>query len=79
MEQAVALDPRNPDMLGQLAVSYLHLRRYAEQKATLQRVLEITPDDVGVASNLVSVDLSWRGDTAPLHHGLTGFGLSVRQ
>jgi TolB-like protein/Tfp pilus assembly protein PilF/predicted Ser/Thr protein kinase len=68
LEQAVALDPRNPDMLGQLAVSYLHLRRYSEQKATLQRVLEITPDDVGVASNLVTVDLYWRGKTGPLHH-----------
>ena len=27
------------------------LRRYPEQKATLQRILEITPDDVGVASS----------------------------
>jgi TolB-like protein/Tfp pilus assembly protein PilF/predicted Ser/Thr protein kinase len=67
LEQAVALDPRNPDMLGQLAVSYLHLRRYRDQKAVLERVLEITPDDVGVAGNLVFIDLSWRGDTAPLH------------
>jgi TolB-like protein/Tfp pilus assembly protein PilF len=67
LEQAVALDPRNPDTLGQLAVSYLHLRRYPEEKATLQRVLEITPDDVGVAGNLVVLDLIWRGDTAPLH------------
>ena len=67
LEQAVALDPRNPDMLGQLAVSYLHLRRYAEEKVTLQRVLEITPDDVGVADNLLFIDLAWRGDTAPLH------------
>ena len=67
LEQAVALDPRNPDVLGQLAVSYLHLRRYAEQKTTLQRVLEITPDDVGVAGNLCFIDLAWRGDTAPLH------------
>jgi serine/threonine protein kinase/TolB-like protein/Tfp pilus assembly protein PilF len=67
LEQAVALDPRNPDMLGQLAVSYLHLRRYAEEKATLQRVLEITPDDVGVADNLLFIDLAWRCDSAPLH------------
>jgi len=67
LEQAVALDPRNPDMLGQLAVSYLHLRRFAEEKATLQRVLEITPDDVGVADSLLFIDLAWRGDTAPLH------------
>ena len=31
-----------------------------EQKATLQRVLEITPDDVGVAGNLCFIDLAWR-------------------
>ncbi len=72
LEQAVALDPRNPDMLGQLAVSYLHLRRYAEQKTTLQRVLQITPDDVGVAGNLCFIDLAWRGDTAPLHKWIDG-------
>jgi tetratricopeptide (TPR) repeat protein len=67
LEQAVALDPRNPYTLTQLSFSYLYLRRYSEEKATLQRVLEITPDDVGVACNLASVDLWWRGDTAPLH------------
>ena len=63
----MALDPRNPDILGQLAISYLYLRRYAEQKATLQRLLEITPDDVSTAGQLSFIDLSWRGDTAPLH------------
>jgi tetratricopeptide (TPR) repeat protein len=45
LEQAVALDPRNPYMLSRLAISYECLRRYPEEKATLQRVLEITPDD----------------------------------
>jgi TolB-like protein/Tfp pilus assembly protein PilF len=67
LEQAVTLDPRNPFTLTQLAISYDYLRRYPEEKATLQRVLEITPDDVGVASNLALVDLLWRADTAPLH------------
>jgi TolB-like protein/tRNA A-37 threonylcarbamoyl transferase component Bud32/Tfp pilus assembly protein PilF len=67
LEQAVALDPRNADMLSQLAISYLHLRRHPEEKATLQRVLEITPDDVGVADSLLLIDLYWHADTAPLH------------
>jgi len=66
-EQAVALDPRNPFTLSQLSLSYSYLRRYLEMKATYQRVLEITPDDVGAASNLAAVDLSWRADTAPFH------------
>ncbi len=67
LEQAVALDPRNPYMLSRLAISYECLRRYPEEKATLQRVLEITPDDIAVASSIAFVDLDWRGDTAPLH------------
>ncbi len=67
LEQAVALDPRNPSMLSQLAISYECLRRYPEEKATLQRVLEITPDDIAVASSIAFVDLDWRADTAPLH------------
>src|SRR5438034_4971130 len=67
LEQAVALDPRNPYMLSRLAISYECLRRYPEEKATLQRILEITPDDIAVASSIAFVDLDWRADTAPLH------------
>ena len=67
LEQAVAVDPRNPSMLSELAISYECLRRYPEEKATLQRVLEITPDDIAVASSIAFVDLDWRADTAPLH------------
>jgi TolB-like protein/Tfp pilus assembly protein PilF len=67
LEQAVAVDPRNPSMLSLLVISYECLRRYPEEKATLQRVLEITPDDIAVASSIAFVDLDWRADTAPLH------------
>jgi Predicted integral membrane protein len=67
LEQAVALDPRNPEMLSQLAIRYEFFRRYPEEKATLQRVLEITPNDIAVASSIAFVDLDWRADTAPLH------------
>jgi TolB-like protein len=67
LEQAIALDPRNTYTLSQLSGSYDMLRRYAEEKATLQRVLEISPDDVGAASTLAFVDFLWRGDTSPFH------------
>ena len=67
LEQAVALDPRNPFTLSQLGLSYGYLRRYSEVKATYQRVLEITPDDVGAAGDLASTDFQWRGDTVPFH------------
>ena len=67
LEQAVVLDPRNPFTLSQLAISYIDLRRYPETKATYERILEITPDDVGAESSLATVDLLWRADTAPFH------------
>src|SRR5262249_7088322 len=67
LQQAVALDPRNPFTLSQLAISYNQLRRYPEGKATYQRVLEITPDDVGAGSYLAFTDFLWRGDTAPFY------------
>jgi TolB-like protein/cytochrome c-type biogenesis protein CcmH/NrfG len=67
LEHAVALDPRNPYILSRLAISYELLRRYPEEKDTLQRVLEITPDDIAVESSIAFVNLDWRADTAPLH------------
>ena len=67
LEQAVVLDPRNPFTLSQLALSYFDLRRYPETKATYERILEITPDDVGAESSLALVDFLWRADTAPFH------------
>jgi tetratricopeptide (TPR) repeat protein len=67
LEQAVAIDPRNTFMLSQLSITYQLLRRYADRKATLKRVLEITPDDVGEASEYAFVDFLWHADTAPFH------------
>jgi TolB-like protein/Tfp pilus assembly protein PilF len=67
LEQAVTLDPRNTFTLSQLSITYQLLRRYPERKATLQRVLEITPDDVGEASEGAFVDFLWRADPAPFH------------
>jgi TolB-like protein/Tfp pilus assembly protein PilF len=67
LQHAVALDPRNPYTLSQLSLSQLSLRRYSETKTTLQRELEITPEDVVAASNLAFVDLLWHADTRPFH------------
>jgi tetratricopeptide (TPR) repeat protein len=67
LEQAVALDPRNSTTLVQLSISLQTLRRYAESKVIFQRVLEISPDDIGVASQLAFVDFDWRANTTPIH------------
>jgi len=45
LERALDLDPRNIQILQQLALSYEYLRRYAEEKLILDRVLAIVPND----------------------------------
>jgi TolB-like protein/Tfp pilus assembly protein PilF len=66
LEQAVARDPRNVFILAQLVLSYQMLRRYAEEAEILSRILEITPDDLAVATSRAGVDLLRRADTRPL-------------
>jgi TolB-like protein/class 3 adenylate cyclase/Tfp pilus assembly protein PilF len=44
--EAERLDPRNVTALTQHAISYAYLRRFAEALRKLDRVLNITPDDV---------------------------------
>src|SRR5262245_5056571 len=44
--EAERLDPRNANLLTQHAVSYMRLRRFPEALRKLDRVLNITPDDV---------------------------------
>jgi tetratricopeptide (TPR) repeat protein len=67
LQRAVALDPRNPFLLTQIASSYQYLRLYPEELATLDRALAITPDDLAVRSQRALVDLLWKADPDPLH------------
>ena len=46
LQRAVELDPRNFDILQQIALSYQFLGRYAESIAALDRALAIVPDSV---------------------------------
>ncbi|MEO6872900.1 MAG: hypothetical protein ABI233_11870 [Chthoniobacterales bacterium] len=45
-EEAEGLDPRNPSLLTQHALSYVHLRRFPDAVRKLDQVLDITPDDI---------------------------------
>src|SRR4029450_11170222 len=45
LERAVELDPRNFDILQQIALSYQELKRYAESIAALDRALAIMPEN----------------------------------
>jgi TolB-like protein/class 3 adenylate cyclase/Tfp pilus assembly protein PilF len=67
LQRAVALDPRNPFLLTQIASSYQYLRQYPEETAMLDRALTIIPDDLAVSSQRALVDLLWKADSHPLH------------
>jgi TolB-like protein len=66
-ERAIELDPRNTLALQQLATTYEWMRRYAEAKAVLARVLAFDPNDVLTRAFHAFVDFDWKAETAPLH------------
>jgi TolB-like protein/class 3 adenylate cyclase/Flp pilus assembly protein TadD len=70
LERAIDLDPRNTFTLQQIALSYHHLRRFAEEKSVLDRALAIEPDDVDIKVARAFVDFHWKADTRPLHQVL---------
>jgi len=64
--RAVDLDPRNSFLLQQIALSYRHLRRFAEEKSFLDRALAIEPNDIDTKLERASVDFYWKADSRPL-------------
>ena len=67
LERAIDLDPRNLLTLDQIAISYGDLRRYAQQKASLDRALAINPNNGETKVTRSLVELDWKADTQPLH------------
>ncbi len=70
LQKAAELDPRNHFTLQQIALSYLTLRRYAEEAAVLDRALAIKPDDLDTKAVRALIPLDWKADTRPLHQML---------
>ena len=66
LERAADLDPRNVVTLQQIAVSYSHLRRYAEAESAWKRALAVVPDDFNTKVELAGVDFTWKADVQPL-------------
>jgi serine/threonine-protein kinase len=54
-------------MLQQIALSYRHLRRFAEEKSALDRALAIEPNDLDTKLERAAVDFYWQADPRPLH------------
>ena len=67
LERAADLDPRNVFTLQQIAISNGFLRRYAEEKSMLDRVLTIEPNDVDTRVVRALAEFDSTGDARPLH------------
>jgi serine/threonine-protein kinase len=67
IQRAIDVDPRNFYTLGQIAISYGYLRRYAEATAVLDRAIAVKPDDVETRAAREEISLDWKADTRPLH------------
>jgi TolB-like protein/predicted Ser/Thr protein kinase len=66
LEQAIDLDPRNIFTLQQLGLTYGDVRRYADEKAVLNRALTIVPNDLGTKLASAFVEFNWKANTGPL-------------
>ncbi len=67
LKRASELDPRNPIIPSQMALSYKFLRRYSEMAAMFDRALALAPQSMRAKIGRATVDLDQRGDTRPLH------------
>src|SRR5213080_660523 len=65
LQRAVELDPRNFDILQQIALSYQFLGRYADSIAAMDRALAIVPDSVETQDLRGLFYFFWKADTRP--------------
>jgi serine/threonine protein kinase/Flp pilus assembly protein TadD len=66
LERATELDPRNANVLQQLANSYVCLRRYADAERVLDRAIAVDPKDKNTRAYRAAIDLYWYADPRPL-------------
>ena len=67
LKSALELDPRNVLLLQQIALAYDFLRRYREQAAVVDRILDLQPNDVRRKVWRAFIELNWKADTRRLH------------
>jgi serine/threonine protein kinase/Tfp pilus assembly protein PilF len=67
LEHAADLDPRDVDLLQQIALTYENLRRYPEEELVLDRGLTIEPNNADMKVTRAAVEFYWKADTRSLH------------
>jgi TolB-like protein/class 3 adenylate cyclase/Tfp pilus assembly protein PilF len=73
LERAVELDPQNPAVLQQIALSYDCLRRYADEERAYDRAIAVTPEDAALRASRAEVELNWHADPRPLMSTIEAF------
>jgi len=73
LERAVELDPQNPAILQQLALTYDPLRRYADEERVYDRAIAVTPKDASLRAARAEVELNWHADPRPLMSTIEAF------
>jgi len=73
LERAVELDPQNPAILQQLALSYDSLRRYADEERVYDRAIAVTPKDAALRAARAEVEFNWHADPRPLSSTIEAF------
>ena len=73
LERAVELDPQNPAILQQLALTYDSLRRYADVERVYDRAIAVTPKDAALRAARAEVELNWHADPRPLISTIEAF------
>src|SRR5262249_23346532 len=68
--RAVTLDPRSVKALWGLASNYWGLRRYAEERSAVDRILAIVPDDPVYKTERALVEFRSEANTRPLHQAI---------
>jgi TolB-like protein/class 3 adenylate cyclase/Tfp pilus assembly protein PilF len=66
IERAIELDPQNANVLAQIANSYSHLRRYADEEKALDRAIALIPKDPVTRASRTAVELDWHADPRPV-------------
>ena len=73
LERAVELDPQNPAILQQLALTYDCLRRYADEESVYDRAIAVTSKDAALRASRAEVELNWHADPRPLISTIEAF------
>jgi serine/threonine protein kinase/Flp pilus assembly protein TadD len=79
LQNALGLDPRNPDLLGSLATNYLWLGRYRDVEEISHRLIEIAPDKPFVKTLRVYAAFSEKGDLTSLRTLMEGLPSSTKE